>query len=94
MKSDPVKETDERLNIRPVDDIRRAILVVLAERYERSLTTTDVFKLVVDKLGHLVSRDKIYTWLWGMQHNKEIDGWRRGNGRWRWVAKDDEKDVS
>lgn len=29
-KSDPVKEIDERLNIHPVDDIRKTILVVLA----------------------------------------------------------------
>lgn len=86
-KQDPIKETDDRLNIRPADDVRRAILVVLAERPGKKLTTTDVFKLVCDKLGYFVSRDVVYNYVLPMQMAGEIEGERDGeNGRWRWIG--------
>lgn len=71
-----------------VGDIRQAILVVLAERPGKYFTTTDVFKLVCEKLGYFVSRDVVYNHVLPMQMAGEIVGERDGeNGRWRWACK-------
>lgn len=76
---------DDDLNVRPVFAVRDAILDVLTEKSGDVFRTTDVFKLVVNKLGYFVPRERVYSWLLGLHSDNKIFGFRDGeHSAWNW----------